>query len=158
MNTTHPCPECGISLHNGKTCQDYFHQMLAWEYERPGYGALHHLIVLCYHLQHPNLYSPDGLRGAITLIEDFLERGVSPVDARRQQRASVTSNNRTWKIKGTPNSHGEYERPIQWTMTAQDVIENGLDNYLESVRMWARSVYDALKDSRNLSSRGIQTQ
>ena len=54
--------------------------------------------------------------------------------SRYKQRASVASNNWTWKIKGSA-SHGSYDSPVQWTMTAQNVVENDIDSYLESVRM-----------------------
>ena len=71
------CPECGASWTNGQTCDDYFHQMLFWEVENPGDGAeVHHLMVLCYHLQHPSLYSPAGLSEARRLLAEFVERGL----------------------------------------------------------------------------------
>ncbi len=56
------CPECETPWTNGHTCQGSFYQMLGWESERPSVlGEVHHLMVLCYHLQHPSLYSPEGL-------------------------------------------------------------------------------------------------
>ena len=30
-------------------------------------------------------------------------------------------------------------------MTTADVIEGGMDNYCDSVRIWAKSVYEALE-------------
>lgn len=151
METPPLCPECGSVWHDEETCQQHFHQMLAWEHENPANWAVHHLTVLCYHLQHPSLYSPEGLNGAMQLLERFLEQGATPQDVRRQQYAAMNSRNRSWKIKGTPASHGAYRSPVQWTMTAAQVIANGADAYRESVRAWARSVYEALKVSGNLS-------
>ena len=60
------CSECGETLADGRTCADDFHQLLFWENERPELGEVHHLLVLCYHLQHPSLYSAEGL--ALSLI------------------------------------------------------------------------------------------
>ena len=152
METIQVCPECGAAGHEGKTCQDHFHHMLFWENEHPSYGEVHHLMVLCYHLQHPSLYSPEGLSAAMYLLGDFLERGVTTEEVRKRYSATVDSGKRRWKIKGTPASHGVYDPLIRWTMTAADVTAGGVDNYCESVRTWARSVYEALKTSGNFSS------
>jgi Family of unknown function (DUF5946) len=151
MATIQTCPECGAVWQNGKTCQDDFYQMLAWEHENPGYGEVHHLMVLCYQLQHPSLYSPEGLSGAISLLGDFLERGLKPEQVRKRDRATLNSYERTWKIKGTPASHGAYNPPVQWTTTAANVIAEGVDRYCDSVRMWAQAVYEALKTAGNFS-------
>jgi hypothetical protein len=145
METRAYCPECGAEWHDGETCQDYFHQMLYWENENPNNGEVHLLMVLCYHLQHPSLYSPEGLREAIQLLADFLERGFTPEQVRNRNRSTVNSNTRTWKITGTPASHGAYDHPIAWAMTAADVIEDGKDHYCESVRAWGKSVHEAIK-------------
>jgi hypothetical protein len=139
------CPDCGAVRTNGGTCQDDFYQMLYWETEEPARGEVHHLMVLCYHVQHPGLYSPDGLRHALDLLEDFVVRGKSPVEVRQRQRAKVASDTRTWKITARPDAHGAYDRPIAWTMTAVDVITGGADAYGDNVRLWARSVYKAVK-------------
>jgi hypothetical protein len=152
METMQVCPECGAAWDEEQTCQDHFHQMILWEYEKPANRVVHHLMVLSYHLQHPSLYSPQGLSGAMHLLADFLEHGVTPGEARKQHRATVDSSTRTWKIKGTPASHGVYDHPLRWTLTASDVIEGGVDNYCESVRTWARSIHDDLTTSGNLSS------
>ncbi len=152
MVTSQTCPECGAIWREGQTCQDYFYQMLAWEQENPSNWAVHHLMVLCYHLQHPSLYSPEGLRHAIGLLDGFVGRGLTPEQVRKQNRVAVDSSQRTWKITGTPDSHGAYDRPVRWTITAADVIENGIDNYCDSVRAWARSMYESLKGAGILAA------
>ena len=70
------CPACGANLPGGLTCEDCFHQMLFWENEESLLGEVHHLMVLCYHLQHPHLYSQEGLANAAGLLIDFVERGL----------------------------------------------------------------------------------
>jgi hypothetical protein len=119
--------------------------MLFWEAEDPSLGVVHHLMVLCYHLQHPSLYSPDGLTYARGLLTDFVERGLSPAEVRQRSRATVDSGSRKWKISATATSHGAYDHPIQWTMTAADVVAAGMENYRDSVQKWASSVHESLK-------------
>lgn len=151
MNDIQICLECGAVWPAGSTCQEHFHQMLYWEHEYPEYGVVHHLMVLCYYLQHPHLYSPDGLRAALQLLADFVAHGMTPQAIRRRDSEKVSSSRRTFKIKGTAAAHGTYAQPVTWPMTAADVVAAGADHYCESVRHWAQSVYDALEESGNLA-------
>ncbi len=144
MTDEERCSECGAAHSSGVTCQADFYQMLYWEAEEPARGEVHHLMVLCYHLQHPSLYSPDGLRHALGLLEDFVARGVSPAEVRQRNRDKVASDQRAWKITARPDAHGAYDQPIAWTMTAADVVAGGADRYCDNVRLWARSIYDAV--------------
>jgi len=151
VETMQRCPECGTAWVDGITCQDHFHQMGFWEMENPAFAReVHHLMVVSYYLQHPSLYSPEGLSGAKQLLVDFLERGISPQRVRERDRDKVDSGKRNYKIKGTAASHGEYPHPIRWTMTAADVTAFGLNHYVESVRLWAQSLLNDLKTSGNL--------
>ncbi|HTP09332.1 MAG TPA: DUF5946 family protein [Anaerolineae bacterium] len=146
MEAPQRCPECGVSWINAPTCEEHFHLMLFWEAEHAAYGAeVHHLMVLCYYLQHPSLYSPEGLNEARRLLAEFVEHGTSPVEVRKRNRARVDSSTRDWKIKATATSHESYDPPIRWTMTAADVVADGVDRYCDNVRQWARSINEALK-------------
>lgn len=146
MEVPQKCSECGTAWINGQTCEDCFHQLLFWEAEYPAYGAeVHHLLVLCYHLQHPSLYSPAGLKAAKQLLLEFVEQRASPAEVRQRQRARVDSSQRDRKIRGTPAAHGSYDPPIQWKMTAADVVAGGSQNYCDNVRAWARTIHDRLK-------------
>jgi hypothetical protein len=137
------CPECGAVWRDGVTCTDHFHQMLVWEFEVPEAGVVHHLTVLCYYLQHPSLYTPDGLTFGKSMLKAFVEDRVSPVEMRRRNRDIVASDKRGWKISnGEPGSHGQQ---IAWPVTIVDVAPLGLDRYAERVEAWARSVHQTLK-------------
>lgn len=129
----------------GRSCQDDFHQMLFWEAEYPPLWEVHHLMVLCFHLQHPHLYSPEGLVYARQLLAEFVVNGAPPAEVRQRNRAHVDSTNRNWKITGTAVSFGAYDQPVNWTMTAVDVIAGGPENYCELVRAWAQSIHQALQ-------------
>jgi hypothetical protein len=141
------CPECGAAWPNGQTCQHYFHQMLFWESENPALGEVHHLMVLCYHLQHPRLYSAEGLRHARQLLTGFVEEGLSPAEARRRNRERVDSGKRGWRVTAREGDRGAYGRPMAWTITAQDVVAGGMDNYVTNVRAWASSLQQILNES-----------
>ena len=120
--------------------------MLFWEAEYPADGAeVHHLMVLCYHLQHPSLYSPEGLEEARRLLVEFVADGASPVEVRKHDRARLDSSRRDWKIKAAATSHGSYNRSVVWLMTAADVVAGGSDHYCANVRAWAQLIDEALK-------------
>jgi hypothetical protein len=149
------CPECRALLPSDRTCQDFFHQMGFWELEDLEiYGVKHHLMVLCYHLQHPRLYSQRGLREAMTMLVEFIEREVTPQDMRQKLRNQVDSSTRKFKIKGTPEDHGRYQNPVEWQMTAADAVAGGIDNFIDNVQTWAYSVNNSLKASGNLPNPG----
>ena len=149
MEVIRRCPECGTDWSGGQTCTDHFHLMGFWELEKQLYDV-HHLMVLCYHLQHPSLYSPEGLRGAKQLLVLFLEEGLTPQQVRKRFGKAVDSGTRPYKIKGASTAYGTYTHPVQWTMTAAEVTAAGLENYAATVRAWAGSVLDSLRRSQNL--------
>jgi hypothetical protein len=126
--------------------------MLAWEMEDPALWVVHHLMVLCYHLQHPHLYTPQGLAFAQHLLVDFVVNGVTSEEVRRRSRATVDSRNRTWKISHGPP--GAYRHPITWPLTAADATAGGRAGYIAAVRAWAQSVYETLAASVNLAPDG----
>lgn len=144
------CPHCGGLNAYDTTCEDNFHQMLFWESEFPELWSVHHMMVLCYHLQHSHLYSTDGLVGAMSLLHDFVVMGLSSEDVRARDSMKLDSGNRAWKIKAAADSVGVYEQDITWTMTTSDVVKDGADSYVENVKLWAKSVYECLKYSKNL--------
>ena len=149
MPTPKTCPECGAPWDDEGSCEQAFHQMLFWEAEDPARGVVHHLTVLCYHLQHPSLYSPEGLNGARQLLAGFVTDRLDPQLVRRREAGKLSSSQRSYKITARPGAQGAYTRPITWQTTALDVIAAGADQYIESVRAWAQSVYQTIKEEDN---------
>jgi hypothetical protein len=145
------CPECLAEWEAGQTCQEHFHQMLFWEAEMPWLGEVHHLMVLCYYLQHPSLYSPSGVQEAINLLIGFVEGGISTQQMRRKNRAHLSSTNRKENITTRPGAQGAYEQAVAWRRTAGDVVAGGSDGYIENVRQWARTVLEDLRHSGNIA-------
>lgn len=144
------CPQCGAPWEPDQTCQDHFHQMLFWEAENPGLGEVHHLMVLGYSLQHPSLYSSQGLENAMGLLVDFLEKGLEPNRVRVNIRAVVDKGKRSWTITARPDSQGVYAHPVHWPMTVDQVVAGGTQAYCQNVRDWVQSILETLKESGNL--------
>lgn len=144
------CPECDADWSDGQTCTDCFHLLLGWEHEYQ-LPDVHHLLVLCYHLQHPSLYSPTTLAWGKRALARFLEEGVTPQALRREMHPMMDSGKRNFKITGTPESHGAYAHPVVWTMTVHDVVQGGPDHYYANVRAWAESILQSLRASGNLA-------
>lgn len=151
MDNQSTCASCGAQLAEGETCETHFHQMLFWEAEYPAYGAeVHHYLVLCYHLQHPHLYSMEGLAYGKGLLVQFFVDGLSPQEVRKRSKEQVAGGNRDWKVTARPDSIGVYTNPVTWTMTARDVVAGGVHHYVENTRAWAKAIYEDLKASDNL--------
>jgi hypothetical protein len=146
------CPDCGADWSDGQTCTDHFHMMAYWELEYLLYDV-HHLMVACYHMQHPHLYSPETLEAMKTMLVQFVEHGVTPQQMRAQIREQVDSGVRKHKITGTPEHHGRYAHSIVWTMTAADVVAAGIDKYYESVWAWAHSMIAALREAGEIATK-----
>jgi hypothetical protein len=139
------CPDCGALHSEGQTCQEDFYTLLGWENEYPGYGEVHHLLVLCYHLQHPGLYSPEGLAYAKGLLVDFLEGGRTTEQVRHENKRRVSSSDRSWKVTARPGAHGAYAHPVQWSKTVLSVAADDHSCYRENVHRWAVSILQDLR-------------
>lgn len=145
------CPECGARHPDPQTtCNDAFNTLLGWETEDIERWAVHHLMVLSYHLQHPSIYSPEGLEGAIKLLAEFIETRITPDEVRQREKDRLNSNRRRFKITATEDTRGTYKHPVKWRTTIADVVEPGPENYNANVKAWAMSIYNTLKATDNL--------
>ncbi len=91
---TQKCPRCGAEYPSAEAYQQRFERCLALEYENPiAFGAIHHLSVACYMLQH-NAYSRDVWLIDRDMLAQFVRDGVTPVEMRRQIRARFDSGRR----------------------------------------------------------------
>lgn len=146
MTSTITCPDCGAVRADRLTCQDDFYALLGYESEISDLTPdMHMLMVLSYYIQHPRLYSPEGLAWAIHQLIDAVEKGLPPAEIRRRGRDAVASDKRDWKVTGTPERHGSYSKPVPWSLRAADVVAAGKERYSASVTAWSTSVLDALK-------------
>jgi len=89
------CPECGEA---DSTCEAHFYECLGKESEDSDFMAVHHLLVATYMLQHPSKFTKEGWLYERELLREFLVHSRSPEIVRRQNKASVDSGKRTFKI------------------------------------------------------------
>jgi hypothetical protein len=131
------CPECGAV---DSLCQARFDEFLVLEFTDPGYGAVHHLTVATYMLQHSSKMTHDGWRYERDLLRDFIIEKKSPATIRKQIKDNVDSGKRTFKFKSKD------EVPVidktTWSKTILDVRAKDAGVYCEDVTNWARSVLE----------------
>src|SRR6185503_1719777 len=90
------CPECGAP---DSLCQTRFDEFLILEFTDAGYGAVHHLTVAAYMLQHSSRMSREGWIYERDLLRDFIIEKKSPATIRKQIKNTVDSGKRTFKFK-----------------------------------------------------------
>jgi hypothetical protein len=138
------CPECGAP---DRLCQTHFDEFLVLDFTDPGYGAVHHLTVTTYMLQHSSKLSREGWLHERELLREFLVEKKPPAYIRKQNRDLVDSGKRKFKIKSTTGL------PVidktNWSKTILDVRMENAEVYCEDVIAWARSVlYESEKISK----------
>jgi hypothetical protein len=140
------CPECGATATPDISCQTIFDECLIKEFTDPDFGAVHHLTVAAYMLQHSSKLSREGWLSMRELLREFLVENKSPQQIRRQNRAMVDSGNRKWKIT---SSDGLPKITLtNWTKTILDVHLDSAESYCADVSAWARA---ALDDSETIA-------
>ena len=127
------CPSC-----HAFACAERFHQFLALEFVDPQYGAVHHLTVAAYMLQHPGRLSRDGWRGIRDTLRAFLVEGRTPQEHRARVGEQVASNNRTWSLRKGP--HITLPDGFTWSQTIEAVDDSDPRRYCREVEAWARRV------------------
>ena len=129
------CPECGAA-----DCQARFDEFLALEFSEAGYGAVHHLTVAAYMLQHSSRLTREGWLEMRGLLREFLVENKPPSFIRRQNKDRVDSGKREFKIKSQTG-----ERILSqstWTKTICDVRAENAEIYCADVTEWARAALD----------------
>ena len=131
------CPECGAP---DNLCQARFDEFLVLEFTDAGYGAVHHLTVATYMLQHSSKMTREGWLFERNLLREFLIENKPPAYTRKQNRDLVDSGTRTFKIKSKTGI------PVidktTWAKTILDVRVENADVYCEDIATWARSVLE----------------
>jgi len=128
------CPECGAP---DSLCQSRFDEFLVLEFTDPAYGAVHHLTVATYMLQHSSKLTREGLLQERELLREFLVENKPPAYIRKQNKDLVDSGKRTFKFKSKD------EKPVisksTWKKTILDIRAENADEYCEDITNWARA-------------------
>ena len=137
------CPECGAP---DNLCQTRFDEFLILEFTDAGYGAVHHLTVATYMLQHSSKMTREGWLFERNLLREFLVDNKPPAYIRKQNKDVVDSGKRTFKIKSKTGL------PVidkaTWTKTILDVRTESAEVYCEDITAWARSVLEEAEELR----------
>jgi hypothetical protein len=131
------CPECSAP---DKLCQTRFDEFLVLEFTNAGYGAVHHLTVAAYMVQHSSKMTREGWLFERELLREFLVENKSPAFIRQQNKDLVDSGKRKFKIKsktGLPVIN-----KTTWTKTILDVRAENAEVYCEDITAWTRSVLE----------------
>lgn len=139
------CPECGAP---DNACEARYHECLVKEFENPGYGAVHHLTVAAYMLQHSSKLTKEGWLFERNLLREFIIEEKAPAFIRKQNRDVVDSGKRQFKIKSRDG------QPVisrtQWTKTIMNVRLDSVENYCADITAWAEAAL-ADAEQENLS-------
>jgi hypothetical protein len=131
------CPECGAP---DNLCQTRFDEFLVLEFTDAGYGAVHHLTVATYMVQHSSKLTREGWLHECGLLREFLVENKPPSFIRKQNKDLVDSGKRRFKIKsmtGLP-----VIAKTTWRKTILDVRAENAELYCEDITAWARSVLE----------------
>lgn len=141
------CPECGVLLTEGTTCQSLFDEVLSLEYIYPEYyGKVHFLTVACFMLQHGR-YSDKALTWIIPMMRRYIEENLSPQQLRQIASQGTDNTTRTWKILRQPDEPPPLK--VAWSMTIVDVASNLQDHtqYCAQIQKWARTILQDVEES-----------
>jgi len=129
------CPECGAP-----DCEARFNECLALEFSNAAYGAVHHLTVAAYMVQHSSKLTRAGWLHERSLLKEFLIENKPPAYIRKQNRDLVDSSKRNFKIKSTDGK--SVINKTTWTKTILDIRMNDAKAYCEDVTAWTKSVLE----------------
>jgi hypothetical protein len=131
------CSECGATE---TLCKTRFDEFLVLEFTNVGYGAVHHLTVAAYMLQHSSKLTREGWLHMRGLLHEFLVENKPPEHIRKQNRDLVDSGKRKFKIvskDGLPVINKS-----KWTKTILDVRTENAKVYCADITAWAREVLE----------------
>ena len=150
------CAECGATLPESSSCQDYLHELLLLEAQvaaAPG-AEPHFLAVASFNLQHPSAFVPSVLMGLRQTLSDVLAGRATVDDARRRAQYGTSGPTRVRRRADTELSNDDRlvlrAWPTTWPITVLDVCRVPPERYVESVRRWAAAIIDVLDASPTL--------
>ena len=143
------CDECGALHRGGVTCRACFEALLAFENERPvAFGAVHHLTVACYFLQHPRGYNASALQMWRDLLADSLDGRVTAKDLIRRAGRQFNGARRV----RDPRAALPAWWPPAWPVTVDAVLrpdeQPTIDTYVQRAYEWAGQTRAQMRAAR----------
>lgn len=133
------CSECGALSHDGLSCRERLHGILALESKDSELQSLHFLTVAAYNIQHPAQFTHDALAGLKKSFVDYLDGRITIEDIKERTR-EFNGPKRVLKPA--------LERaPVLrcWDMTTADVfLPFQPQGTAERVKKWAESIKSEL--------------
>lgn len=152
---TQSCEQCGAVHEDGADCLSCFHALLAYENERPAaFGAVHHLTVAAYYLQHAAGYTHEALAHWREILAKSLDDGAT-IRQLRQLSGQRFAGSKRVREDGA-SAPGWW--PRVWPTTIQhvatpDVGTNiDVETYVQRARDWARDVRRALDEAQRTTT------
>lgn len=151
------CADCGSAAEPGASCKECFDALLAFEFEHPvAFGAVHHLTVTSFYLQHPRGYSLDALGAWRTVLVESPDEKRAPTEIMKAMSARFEGATR---VRDRAASAPEWW-PASWPITVRDVLNPNHDlptveEYVARAREWAAAVRKGLPDELNGSGRQV---
>jgi hypothetical protein len=134
------CSECGALSHDGLTCQERLHRMLALEHSDPELQSLHFLTVAAYNLQHPAQFIAEALEGLRRSFSEYLDNKINTDEIRERANRDYNGPKRVLKPA--------MERTLilrVWKMTTADVfLPSQPAGTAARVKKWAESLRSEL--------------
>ncbi len=144
------CEDCGAMVSQGNSsCQTFFDEILAREFEDYRYGKLHRLTVDTYALQHPR-YMRSGKSFAAHLTGMWAALESRETDAINQSVQRWLNGAKAIEKPGGPAGGRRGELTIVHVHGAADPEE-----HVKRVREWADSTWSAWKDHHGLAKKWI---
>ena len=145
---TRSCNQCGAAHDDGADCESCFHALLAYENERPAaFGAVHHLTVATYYLQHPAGYTLEALAHWREIVSLALEGRASIRELRELSGKRFAGAKRVRE----PGASAPAWWPTTWPLGIQSVFTPGLeldvDSYVGRAREWGEATRRALDEA-----------
>ena len=140
------CPDCGAPIEENGSCRSLFDELLAHEYVfLAAFGAVHHLTVAAYYLQHPRGFSRASIRGWQSILAEALDGTAMPAEFLRRARARSDAKVRIRERDAEPPEGW----PRAWPMTVADVVvppgeAPNADGHIRRVTEWAKAIRTTL--------------
>ena len=140
MAKSRPCSECGALSHDGLTCQERLHGILALEPNDPELQSLHFLTVAAYNIQHPAQFTDDAIAGLRRNFVEYLD-GKLTIEGIRERAKEFNGSKKVLRPA--------FERHpvlVCWKMTTADVfLPFQPHGTAVRVKQWVESVNNELK-------------